>query len=298
MINYTEIPTDGEIWEQFAEEFLTSLGLSTDSPPDRGPDGGKDLLMTEVISGPVHTEPFRWLVSCKHYAQSGSSVSEISHEKNILERVKAFKADGFLGFYSTIPSSGLNTRLRALSDTRDLKAYKIFSGKLIENELVSVGKSWLIRRYFPESYKSIRPLHKILDELVELRCDCCGKDLLYDLYEDQKNSVIAEVIPAGEEKTLDVYFACKGECDSRLEKAAYNKYGAITAWEDIHDLATPNQYLRWILALMNHLKAGYQYEDEAFAKVKHFIMALSQKVMREVSEKERVRLRELINLLG
>jgi len=193
MINLREIKDDGELWEQFAEEFLSLAGLLTESPPDRGADGGKDILMIERVSGPMHTKAFRWLVSCKHTAQSGVAISEITHEKNILERVKAFRADGFLGFYSTIPTAGLNTRLRALTDAGEIKAYKIFSGTLIESELLALGRSWLVMRYFPESYKAVRPLHKLLDEYIELRCDLCGKELLEELYSCDYRSLVAEV---------------------------------------------------------------------------------------------------------
>lgn len=298
MLDFKEIPPDGEVWEQFAEEFLSTLGLTTDSPPDRGADGGKDLLMTETIKGPVHTESFRWLISCKHTATSGVSISETTHEKNILERVKAFKADGFLGFYSTLPSSGLNSRLRDLRDNDEFKAYKVFSGKLIENELLALGRSWLIRRYFPESYKTIRPLHQVFDQFVELKCDSCGKDLLKNLFDEGFNSLIAKVVNRDEKKTIAVYFACKGACDKMLQKNALDRHGALASWEDISDLAMPNQFVRCIMVLLNQMRAGHTYEDAAFEKEKQFIMAMSQKVMREVSDAEKERLRDLMHFRG
>jgi hypothetical protein len=301
MIDLREIKEDGELWEQFAEEFLSLAGLSTESPLDRGADGGKDILMIERVSGPMHAEAFRWLVSCKHTAHSGVAISELTHERNILERVKAFRTDGFLGFYSTLPTAGLNTRLRALTDARELKAYKIFSGALIESELLALGRSWLVRRYFPESYKVLRPVHKLLDEYVELRCDVCGKDLLEDLYTTDYGSVVAAVDERpqpGKRHVIEVYFACKGRCDETLERWAYERYKAVTAWEDIFDIAMPNQFLRWIMALINNLRDGVTFSDRAFDKEKHLIIALSQKVFREVSEAERERLRELMKWLA
>lgn len=301
MIDLREVKEDGEVWEQFAEEFLSSAGLSTESPPDRGADGGKDILMIERVSGPMHIEAFRWLVSCKHTAHSGVAISEITHEKNILERVKAFRADGFLGFYSTLPTAGLNTRLRALTDAGEIKAYKIFSGALIESELLTLGRSWLVRRYFPESYKIVRPVHKLLDEYVEIRCDLCGKDLLEDLYTSDYRSLVAEITEtpkAGKRHVIGVYFACKGGCDRTLERRAYERYKAITAWEDISDIAMPNQFLRWIMAFINQLRHGDTYSDEAFDREKHLIIAVSQKVFREVTESERERMRELVKWLG
>jgi hypothetical protein len=39
-----EVSADGEDWELFAQDFLREFGFSIESQPDRGPDGGKDLL--------------------------------------------------------------------------------------------------------------------------------------------------------------------------------------------------------------------------------------------------------------
>src|SRR5688572_5681833 len=110
LIDFKEIRRDGEDWESFARDFLVELGFSVDTPPDRGADGGKDILLLEQLEGRLNNYPFRWLVSCKHNAHSGKSVNE-QDEPNIVERVKSFRAEGFLGFYSTLPSTGLSNRL-------------------------------------------------------------------------------------------------------------------------------------------------------------------------------------------
>jgi hypothetical protein len=299
IIDLKEIPEDGELWEQFAQEFLASTGLATESPPDRGADGGKDILMIEHISGPIHSEVFRWLVSCKHTAKSGVAISETTHEKNILERLRTFRADGFLAFYSTLPTSGLNNRLRALTDSRDLKSYKVFSGNLIKNELLSLGRTWIIRRYFPESYKRIRPIHNVLDRHIDLKCDNCGKDLLEELYTSDFQSVIAQAFTRGKDrirKVHAIYCSCKGACDKVLETRAYKQYNALTSWEDISDIAMPNQFLRFIVANMNQLRSGDEFSAEAFEKQKHVIMAVAQKVFREVTDEERERMRAVLQI--
>lgn len=105
MIDFTEIQ-NGEVWELFARDFLEAYGFYIESPPSRGADDGKDMLVTERLGGRLGTYEFKWLVSCKHKATSQRSVSE-QDEQNILERLRAFGADGFIGFYSTIASSGL-----------------------------------------------------------------------------------------------------------------------------------------------------------------------------------------------
>ena len=151
--------------------------------------------------------------------QSNRSVTEREDEVNLLERCKAFKADGFIGFCSTIESSGLNQRLTQLKNEREIQDYKIFDGKYIENVLMNYGLTKIILRYFPESYKRIRPLHKIASKFVSLNCDCCGRDLFEDVEKGLQDSVIASVekYENGKIYIKDLYVACKGLCDDKLE---------------------------------------------------------------------------------
>ena len=165
LIDFTEIDSDGENWELFARDFLQELGFYIESTPDRGADGGKDILVTEQLRGALNNYRFRWLVSCKHHATSKKSVSE-KDEINLQERLDSFNADGFIGFYSTVPSSGLNNRLKALKDNQKIKDYRIFDNKLIENYLLRIGFSKLLMRFLPDSYKKVKPTHLIVDEFI------------------------------------------------------------------------------------------------------------------------------------
>ena len=109
------------------------------------------MLVTERLGGKLGTYQLRWLVSCKHLAKSERSVSE-GDEANILERLAHFSANGFIGFYSTLASSGLNGRLKALRDVSKIRDYSIIDGRLIESYLITGGYSPLLMRYFPSSY--------------------------------------------------------------------------------------------------------------------------------------------------
>ncbi|KKK63013.1 hypothetical protein LCGC14_2998580, partial [marine sediment metagenome] len=222
MIDFNEIPYTNDTWELFGRDFLRERGFFIESPPDRGPDGGKDLLVTERLRGNLNRYNFRWLVSCKHFAKSANSVSE-KDEPNILERVSSFKADGFIGFYSTLSSSGLNTRLRELRNNKNIKDYSIFDHKAIENLLVMAGYSHLLMRYFPNSYKATKPLHLIFEEYEPLFCRACGKDILMALFESAGHSAnIVSAYKWDQEKNIysihDVYCCCK-KCNSSLESS-------------------------------------------------------------------------------
>lgn len=292
MIDFTEIDSDGENWELFARDFLEELGFYIESQPDRGADGGKDLLVTEQLQGNLNKYRFRWLVSCKHYAKSNRSVTE-KDEINIQERLESFQADGFIGFYSTLPSAAFNTRMSQLKENNKIKDFRFFDGKLIENYLVRIGYSRLLLRYLPESYKAIKPKHLIFSEYIPIECDCCGKDLIENHHEENYQGVVcnAEVLnDNGPNDVIDVYFACKGNCDKALKNKYWNQHKAITKWQDITDLAIPVFYLKWVMGTLNEIKTGrLNYSDDAFEKTKEIALALSQIVMREMTDKERER---------
>lgn len=301
MIDFSELGTDGEVWELFARDFLQEVGFYIESTPDRGNDHGKDMLVSEELSGNLGKYKFKWLVSCKNFATSNRAVNE-SDEQNILERVKSFKADGFIGFYSTIASSNLNKRLYDLRENKEIKDYKVFDHKLIENYLIRIGFSKLLMRYLPDNYKKIKPLHLIIDEYLPLECSVCGKDLLPDLYNNQygSNIVFVKKIERNEDFTIekttyeDVYWACKGECDRELEKRYVVGSGCTSSWEDIGDMIKPTVYLRYIFSIMNTYKNKSNIITEvADEKIKYFFTALGQKVLREMTEKERDRVKDL-----
>lgn len=297
MINFKEIPHDSDLWELFTRDFLEELGFHIETPPDRGADGGKDMLVTEEISGTLYKGRFRWLVSCKHFAKSNNSVSETHDEHNILERMGSFKADGFMGFYSTLASAGLNTRLIQLRNEAKIRDYRIFDHKMIENHLVTVGFSKLMLRYFPESYKNIKPLQRITNKYEPLKCKKCGKDLLEEMFKEDYSANYVQVY-AYESLTEtrminDVYVACKGKCDDSVDLALAD--GLVTNWHDLSDLVIPIEYLRWICTIMDRIRSGQDiYTDEAYDKMKTILIKIAQKVLRYTTEKERERYHDLL----
>lgn len=302
MIDLTEVSTDGEIWELFARDFLLQLGFFVESSPDRGADAGKDLLITEELKGHLNRYRFRWLVSCKHFAHSKRSVSE-GDEPNILERLEAFQADGFIGFYSTVGSSGLNQRLNQLKHTGKIKDFRLFDGQLIENHLVRLGFSKLLMRYFPASYTRLKPLHKIVEPYQPLECATCGKDLLEALYREDYEGLVAQVRkPAdsdGVYAVIDAYWVCKGDCDREQWQRFFRQQDAVTEWRDLSDLQIPFEFMRFVIQLLDKYRSDmFVYTDEAHEKLIQFIVAMAQKVLRESTEQESERAVQLSVLRG
>jgi hypothetical protein len=118
LLDFSEIPqakggsTGSDAFEQFTAELLKLMGYKEVRGPSRCPDGGRDLIVEEIRKGISKNTKIRWLVSCKHFAHSGKSVG-VGDESDISDRINQHKCDGFLGVYSTLPSTSLEERFAA-----------------------------------------------------------------------------------------------------------------------------------------------------------------------------------------
>ena len=86
------------------------MGFSIEEGPDRGTDGGRDIIGVERRHGKLGASTVRWLISCKHKAHSGKAVKK-GEEEDIIGRCRKFNATGFIGFYSTIAGSYITDEL-------------------------------------------------------------------------------------------------------------------------------------------------------------------------------------------
>jgi Restriction endonuclease len=282
-----------DTFEMFARDFLEFMGYGIVSHPDRGPDGGKDLLVEEIRTGVGGESKVRWLVSCKHKATSGASVSA-TDDGNIHDRVLANKCQGFIGFYSTIVSSGLNTILSGLPIEVQTYDHERIEGQLLH----SAAGLKIAQRYFPLSLSkwtinNPQPA-KVFRDSPHLNCVICSKDLLTQ--EDKGIVTLWQRLGTlGEPRkteTLHIHWSCRGRCDSILREHMHRQK-MIDGWEDISDVMTPTIYAKWVMTIMNQLRDGDTYSDEAFNSVKEFLLQLFPYVARHPSSTEEERIRTL-----
>ena len=133
------------------------------------------MIIEEIRAGLIANTAVRWLVSCKHFAFTRSSVRP-DDEKNVHERVRAAQCHGFLGFYSTLPSAGLSELLHRQSE---IEIKFLDCGEIERHLLASAKGRLLIERYFPDSAKKLHHVPpKIFDDLDPILCDNCDKNLL------------------------------------------------------------------------------------------------------------------------
>lgn len=307
VIDFKEIPQansgDGlqDTFELFSRDFLDEIGFQIVQHPDRGADGKKDLIVAETRNGVAGTTTIRWVVSCKHYAHSGKSVSD-TDEPDIIDRVAAHNCQGFIGMYSTIAATSLSGKLTGYSAKIE---HQIFDRERIEKQLLNnQGGIKLARRYFPKSIaKFIQENPKpanIFKEKPEIKCDNCDKDLLKTgngifvvLQENDNYKTSKSGYEYAEEK--DVYFSCKGVCDTILENRFRRKGLWSGGWEDIDDLTIPTLFLKNIMAYMNQLTER-EISKEAHEKMKQLYIRVFPHIARDLTEKEKERVSSLSEL--
>lgn len=298
ILDFKEIPeahkSSGlqDTFELFARDVLSFMGYIIITEPDRGADGGVDLIIEEKRIGVGGETIIRWLVSCKHQAFSGKSVSP-TVESNIRDRIETHKCNGFIGFYSTLPSSGLSTNLEGMKDKFD---YQIFDKEKIEKELLHSSDGLQIaERYFPKSlneWKTENPKPaKLFIDNPSLKCKVCKKELLTNNY-GNLISIWKKLDDNGVEHIEHVFWTCKGYCDNKISSTIDDEL--INRWEDISDVMIPTTFIRWIMSTLNEHRNGVVYSDEAFENLKEFILQIFPHISRELTTKEKERL----SLLG
>lgn len=303
ILDFKEIPQANkggglqDTFELFARDFLVFLGYHIIEDPDRGADGKRDLIVEERVNGISDDFSFRWLVSCKHYAHSGTAVKD-TDEINIRERLEQHNCDGFMGMYSTLCSTGLSGVLEGIS--RKGTKVVIYDREKIESRLLKSDIEGLriCERYMPISFENYRTEHPGLSDVFSknepIRCDCCGKDLLvgdnyqsvYVLLSRQQEKADGSIDRTSE----DMYFACKGECDDKLKKN-FSEQGLFNnGWEDLRDLTIPSIWILRCMAFFNGIQRESDMKEPVFSKMKQMLLRTYPYVARRLTtwEKERV----------
>jgi hypothetical protein len=148
MLNFRELPADGVAFEQLIRELLLRSEFEVHWT-GVGPDGGRDLVVTERAKGQLAPFQRKWLVSCKHHAHSGASVG-LHDIQDIMDSCAAVDAGGFLLACSTQPSSSVVRRLDEIQSNGQLLA-RYWDSIEIERRLDTPATFPLISLFFPIS---------------------------------------------------------------------------------------------------------------------------------------------------
>lgn len=223
----------------------------------------------------------------------------LDDEQDIHDRVRTHSCTGFLGFYSTIPSSGLAAKLNIPGQPYEVQ---IYDPERIEKQLLaSAAGLQLAKRFFPISLslwlKENKGPAKIFDEDPSVSCFYCKRSLL----SPEPHGIVVvwtaarEDREAHKEHTQHFYWCCKGDCDRALQQQ-FRRKGLRNGWEDIPDLTIPVVYIRWVMSMLNEFHRGMTYSPEALENMKELLLNLFPLVARDLSEKEKERTKRLLDL--
>lgn len=290
IIDFKEIPQanratgEQDKFELFAREFLAYMEYNIVEDPSRGADGGKDFVVEEQLKlngGGMQT--IRWLVSCKHNAHSGNSVTD-RDEQNVSDRVLQHKCDGFIGFYSTLPSTALSNRLHGIGKVN------IYDSEKIERYIIDGGNNpkalSLFMRFFPNSWQKYLTLSQPAQAQPifspNIVCDCCKKDLFAN-----PGSSIYVMVRDKNDRIIDVRYLTKGECDE-LSSKQLRANGYTDYWGEFCDLLNPQTWRVEWKRFAHEVQQG-KYSDEGFRRMLNLLEQTYALVARKptVQEQER-----------
>ncbi|OGT06351.1 MAG: hypothetical protein A2X78_04025 [Gammaproteobacteria bacterium GWE2_37_16] len=144
-----------EDFEACAKAILRNEGMNILTNPNRGADDGVDFFVEEKNPRCV----IKWLVSVKHNATTENEKA-VSHndEKNLRDRIEQHEVHGFMGFYSTVISSGLEKQFQTLK--KQGKQVYVYDKNEIVKLLLESKNSAVFEQYFPHSYSVYRQKEK------------------------------------------------------------------------------------------------------------------------------------------
>lgn len=182
-----------EEWEFFAIDFLNFLGYQVLQSPSRGADGGLDGL--------VEYNGIKYLVSCKHFIKSNKSVGT-SLENNITDRMYEHDAKGFIGFYSTLPSSALLARFNeCITRGFDIQYY---DRDKISDGLPNLPSNILQKYGLPNNIQYVLNVHH--SQYQPLKCKVCNVDIL----NDDRINISRVQVSINKDNELEFFYGCKG----------------------------------------------------------------------------------------
>lgn len=120
-----------------------------------GSDGGRDILVTFLITDSIMSFERKWVVQCKYY---GRSVSKTDLSTiNIPTLIHEYNADGYLLVCKGNVTSNVTEMFESLRDKCKMGySYMIWTGSDLVTQLLMQPPQPLIQKYFPEYYEFLK----------------------------------------------------------------------------------------------------------------------------------------------
>jgi len=150
VLDFTELSADGQDLELLVREILFRHGFSVHWS-GKGADGGRDLICIERRGSFFQKDERKWLIQCKHNANSGKSVG-IAELDDISDSCAHHGCQGYLLVCSTHPSSAVVNRLEGISNNPQNTLIATYWDSVKIEQLLYTPRNWaLAQRFFPIS---------------------------------------------------------------------------------------------------------------------------------------------------
>lgn len=300
-------------FELFARDLLQAVGFKIVRGPARGADDRKDMIVSEKRTGIIGNTEIRYLVSCKHYAHSKNNKSVGNNdEPDVIGRLRNNQCTGFIGFYSTMPSSALDRELTQSQqlNPKDLEELLIFDKSIIASLLDTNDDSFrLYKRYFPNSY--IKNMKRESDSQLYhhkpiIRCQLCQKNLLDDFSGQLVRSVLREPKDGDWDYPIPKVRKICFSCDDCLETIQNDHIGdEFKKWpgeiqiDRISSYASSKRFIKAVMMDVSFINAHEEFmAPSAYSIWNKFVRAMFYFVCRkEEQPKEHPNKRKLPNLM-
>lgn len=153
LLNFKELGVDGQDFELLVRELLFLKGFQV-YWSGKGPDGGQDLLCIEKRESFFAADEKKWLIQCKHNANSEKAVG-VKDLDNILDSCEQHGADGYILVCSTYPSSSVVKRLEAITNNPKNNITAIYWDSVKIEQMLTTPQLWRVaQRFMPVSSES------------------------------------------------------------------------------------------------------------------------------------------------
>lgn len=153
-IKFDEI-RDGNAFEHLVADYFREFEQASVSPPAKGPDGGRDIVVTFDFNDPLVPFNRKWVVQCK-FREETISKKHIA-ETNVPTLIHEYGADGYLLVCKGDVGKSLASSFENLN--RECKLgynYVIWTGSHFLMKLNLVPPVPLIKTYFPNYYEFLQ----------------------------------------------------------------------------------------------------------------------------------------------
>lgn len=162
IIDYQELNSQknkGEKLELLTRSLLVKSGFEPIFH-GRGADGGRDLTFTERLNSAFQDYDRKWLVQCKHKAESGNAVSDSDlGSASLIDKLKQYGAEGYLLITTTVLGSSVSKMFEDFNDIKNAHVFHCWDYSKLNEKLLIPQNRDVLKEYFPKSYKEVSTLN-------------------------------------------------------------------------------------------------------------------------------------------